>query len=112
MEQLYLVYGAMTDSMEDNVTMLQTQASYYDCTYSSTFYLSYNLCTGSVCLDDSNCASSCCFKSGYSYGICEVGDLCGPDLTWLWWTLGTLFSLIIVVLVCVKINRHKQHREL
>ena len=55
------------------------------------------MCTGAVCRRDSNCYTDCCD----AYDTCSYSYWCdsdnGSDLTWLWWTLGCIFLLLIVI---------------
>ena len=83
--------------------------------YSDVNYVANNLCDGAKCNDYSNCLSQCCDL--VNYGTCWSSSHCYdnsglPDLSWLWYTLGAVILLIILIVCCIQAKRHKEKNEL
>ena len=68
------------------------------CSY--VYYTSkYDMCNGSYCNWDIDCASNCCFGS-------TCGN-CGADLYWLWWTLSFFFLFLLIFALAAARRRRR-----
>ena len=95
--------------------------TYSSCETNYNYYYSYytysNLCDGSYCKIDYNCANNCVTNLCYSYNNSTYVDYNYyyyhdvSDLTWLWWVLAAtsliITILVIVCVVCIVKRRRK-----